>query len=207
MSSTPRLAVMSDSIVQKQAVSSANLNPLIAGRWSPRIYDPSHRLSQSELESLGEAFRWSPSSSNQQPWKLALISSGTELFESITTTGLTGFNQTWAPNASVMAVVMAAESFEGKARDKAATYFDVGLASSQLVTQAESMGLKAHFMGGIVPEAISEALRIQDHSVVCVIAIGKQGPITGQEPEIVTREQAPRTRKDAKDVYLIDSAF
>ena len=207
MSSTPRLAVMSDSIVQKQAVSSANLNPLIAGRWSPRIYDPSHRLSQSELESLGEAFRWSPSSSNQQPWKLALITSGTELFESITTTGLTGFNQTWAPNASVMAVVMAAESFEGKARDMAATYFDVGLASSQLVTQAESMGLKAHFMGGIVPEAISEALRIQDHRVVCVIAIGKQGPITGQEPEIVAREQAPRTRKDAKGVYLIDSAF
>jgi hypothetical protein len=51
----------------------------------------------------------------------------------------------------VLAVVLAAKTFEGKDRDMAETYFDVGLAASQLVTQVESMGLKAHFMGGIVP--------------------------------------------------------
>jgi nitroreductase len=160
-----------------------------------------------ELESIGEAFRWAPSSSNQQPWKLVLLTRGSELFESIASTGLTGFNQTWAPDASALAVVLAAKTFEGKERKMAETYFDVGLASSQLVTQVESMGLKAHFMGGIVPEKITELLNVSEHAVICVIAIGKQGSTEGQEDAIVARERAPRTRNSSSDVYLIDATL
>lgn len=198
---------MSSSIVQKPAETPADLHPLLRDRWSPRIFDANHQLSGAELESLGEAFRWAPSSSNQQPWKLVLLNRGGELFAEVADTGLTGFNRTWAPVASVLAVVLAAKTYEGKSRDMAATNFDVGLASSQLVTQVESMGLKAHFMGGIVPERISETLNVTEHDVVCVIAIGKQGRTEGQDEAIVTREKAPRTRNAPGDVYLIDSAL
>ena len=198
---------MTNSIVQKSANTTAQLHPLIAERWSPRIYDPAHIITEGELESLGEAFRWAPSSSNQQPWKLALLRRGGELFDAVAKSGLTGFNQTWAPNASVLAVVLAAKTFEGKARDMAATYFDVGLAASQLVTQAESMGLKSHYMGGIVPEAIVETLSIKEHEVVCVIAIGKQGSTEGQDQTIVDRENLERTRNNPGDVYLIDKTL
>jgi len=138
---------------------------------------------------------------------LVLLRRGSELFEAIASTGLTGFNQTWAPRASVLAVVLAAKSFEGKDRDMAKTYFDVGLASSQLVTQVESMGLKAHFMGGIVPEKITELLNVSEHAVICVIAIGKQSSTEGHEDAIVARERAPRTRNSSSDVYVIDSAL
>ncbi len=207
LSSTPRLIYMTNSIVHKPANTTAQLHPLVAERWSPRIYDPAHSISKDELESLGEAFRWAPSSSNQQPWKLALLTRGGELFDAVAKSGLTGFNQTWAPNASVLAVVMAAKTFEGKARDMSATYFDVGLAASQLVTQAESMGLKSHYMGGIVPEAIVETLSVQEHEVVCVIAIGKQGSTEGQDQAIVDRENLERTRNSSGDVYLVDRAL
>ena len=207
LSSTPRLSHMNHEIVQKPAETTANLHPLVRDRWSPRIYDPEHNLGMAELESIGEAFRWAPSSSNQQPWKLVLLRRGSELFEAIASTGLTGFNQSWAPRASVLAVVLAAKSFEGKDRDMAETYFDVGLASSQLVTQVESMGLKAHFMGGIVPEKITELLNVSEHAVICVIAIGKQGSTEGHEGAIVARERAPRTRNSSSDVYVIDSAL
>ena len=198
---------MNHEIVQKPADTTANLHPLVRDRWSPRIYDSEHNLGMAELESIGEAFRWAPSSSNQQPWKLVLLRRGSELFEAIASTGLTGFNQTWAPDASALAVVLAAKTFEGKERKMAETYFDVGLASSQLVTQVESMGLKAHFMGGIVPEKITELLKVSEHAVVCVIAIGKQGSTEGHEDAIVVRERAPRTRNSSSDVYLIDATL
>ena len=198
---------MNHEIVQKPADTTANLHPLVRDRWSPRIYDPEHKLSMAELESIGEAFRWAPSSSNQQPWKLVLLTRGSELFEAIASTGLTGFNQTWAPDASALAVVLAAKTFEGKDRNMAETYFDVGLASSQLVTQVESMGLKAHFMGGIVPEKIREDLKEAEHEVVCVIALGKQGSILGKDEAIVSRETAPRTRNNSSDVYVVDSTL
>ena len=198
---------MNHDIVQKPADTTANLHPLVRDRWSPRIYDPEYNLSMAELESIGEAFRWAPSSSNQQPWKLVLLTRGSELFESIASTGLTGFNQTWAPDASALAVVLAAKTFEGKDRNMAETYFDVGLASSQLVTQVESMGLKAHFMGGIVPEKIREDLKEAEHEVVCVIALGKQGSILGKDEAIVSRETAPRTRNNSSDVYVVDSTL
>ena len=207
LSSTPRLSTMNHEIVQKPADTTANLHPLVRDRWSPRIYDPEHNLGMAELESIGEAFRWAPSSSNQQPWKLVLLRRGSELFEAIASTGLTGFNQTWAPDASALAVVLAAKTFEGKDRNMAETYFDVGLASSQLVTQVESMGLKAHFMGGIVPEKITELLNVSEHAVICVIALGKQGSTLGKDKAIVSREKAPRTRNSSSDVYVIDSAL
>jgi len=198
---------MNDEIVQKPADTTADLHPLVRDRWSPRIYDAEHSLSSAELESIGEAFRWAPSSSNQQPWKLVLLTRGSELFESIATTGLTGFNQTWAPDASALAVVLAAKTFEGKDREMAETYFDVGLASSQLVTQVESMGLKAHFMGGIVPEKIREDLKVSEHEVVCVIALGKQGSTLDKDEAIVSRETAPRTRNSSGEVYVINSTL
>ena len=207
LSSTPRLSAMRDEIVQKPADTTADLHTLVRDRWSPRIFDTEHSLGPAELESIGEAFRWAPSSSNQQPWKLVLLTRGSELFESIASTGLTGFNQSWAPDASALAVVLAAKTFEGKDRKMAETYFDVGLASSQLVTQVESMGLKAHFMGGIVPEKIREDLKVSEHEVVCVIALGKQGSILGKDEAIVSRETSPRTRNNSSDVYVIDSTL
>ena len=190
--------------MQKPAITESELHPLIAERWSPRVYDPNHQLTSEELTQIGEAFRWAPSSNNQQPWKLVLLSRDNKLFQEVSKSGLTGFNQSWAPKASAYAVVLAAKTHEGQSRDQAATYFDVGLASSQLVIQAQSMGLSSHFMGGIVKEEIEKTLGISEHWVVCVIAIGKQGSLEGLEAPLVERENLPRARRDATSVYEIN---
>lgn len=190
--------------MQKPAITESELHAPIAERWSPRVYDPGHLLTSEELTQIGEAFRWAPSSNNQQPWKLVLLSRDNKLFQEVSKSGLTGFNRSWAPNASAYAVVLAAKTHEGKSRDQAATYFDVGLASSQLVIQAQAMGLSSHFMGGIVKEEIEKTLGITEHWVVCVIAIGKQGSLEGLEAPLVERENLPRTRRDATSVYEIN---
>jgi hypothetical protein len=67
------------------------------------------------------------------------------------------------------------------------------------------MGLRAHYMGGINPEAVAKTVGAKDQDVICVIAIGKQGTLENQSAELVEREQLERTRKEAGEVYSIDS--
>ena len=98
--------------MQKPAITESELHPLIAERWSPRVYDPHHQLTLEELTQIGEAFRWGPSSNNQQPWKLVLLSRDNQKFQELSASGLTGFNQSWAPKASAYAVVLAAKTVE-----------------------------------------------------------------------------------------------
>jgi len=193
------------SLIEKPAQTSADLHPLIANRWSPRIFDSSYRLSDGEATSLGEAFRWSPSSSNHQNWHVVILRSGTDLFAKISESGLKGFNQTWAPQGSAYAVLLADIKFDGEPRNQGGTHFDVGLAASQLVTQTEAMGLKAHYMGGINHDVVSDIVGAKNREVICVIAIGKQGTIENHSPELVEREVATRTRRDPSEIYSIDS--
>ena len=193
-------------LVTKPANTSANLDQLIRDRWSPRIYDTQHELTQAELESLGEAFRWAPSSSNQQPWKLVIVTRGTDLHAKISEQGLGGFNASWAPNATALAIVLGeTKNAKGEERSKVDTAYDLGLASMKLIIQAESMGLKAHVMGGIDHEAIKNILNANDHFVMVAISIGLQGTLDGQEEAIVTREKALRERKG--DAYLIKQSL
>ena len=190
--------------IEKPAITDSPLHPLIAQRWSPRLYDSDHELSEAELAALGEAFRWAPSSNNQQPWQVVFLTRGSETFNAVAERGLTGFNQSWAPSASAFAVVLAAKTHEGKDREQAGTYFDVGLASSQLVMQAQSMGLYSHFMGGIIPDEISRIIGDESHWVVCVITVGVQGELESAEPAIQDRERTPRARKSSGEVYKIN---
>jgi len=198
---------MSNELITKPAETSANLHPLVGARWSPRIFDSTFSLDDSQVLSLAEAFRWSPSSNNEQPWHLAILNRDTDLFDEVSKTGLGGFNASWAPTSSAYAIVLADKTLKGKPRDMSNTYFDAGLASSQLVTQAEAMGLKAHYMGGIEREQILKTLNGSDREVICVIAVGKQGSVQGQTDELIARESAPRQRKDPADVYTIDGAL
>ena len=196
---------MTHDLLNKPAETSAELHPLIRDRWSPRIFDSSYKMSDDEAASLGEAFRWSPSSSNQQNWHVVILRSGTDLFGQMSESGLKGFNQAWAPQGSAYAVLLADTKFEGEPRNQGGTFFDVGLAASQLVTQTEAMGLKAHYMGGINHDVVSDIVGAKNREVICVIAIGKQGTIENHSPELVQREVATRTRRDSAEIYSIDS--
>ena len=196
---------MTNDLLNKPAETTAELHPLIRDRWSPRIFDSSYKMSDDEAASLGEAFRWSPSSSNQQNWHVVILRSGTDLFGQMSESGLKGFNQAWAPQGSAYAVLLADTKFDGEPRNQGGTFFDVGLAASQLVTQTEAMGLKAHYMGGINHDVVSDIVGAKNREVICVIAIGKQGTIENHSPELVQREVATRTRRDSAEIYSIDS--
>jgi len=190
-------------IISKPAETIVPISDIIANRWSPRVYDLTHELTHGDVLALGEAARWAPSSNNAQPWKFAILLRGTPTFESVSSTGLTGFNQTWAPNSSAYVVVLADKTRpDGKEWDKAVVFYNAGLASAQIVYQAESMGLKSHYMGGIVHDEIEATLEVKDSWVVNVIAIGKQGDASGVSEELQARESATRERKPLEEIII-----
>lgn len=145
-----------------------------------------------------EAARWAPSANNLQPWRYRVVRREEPLFAELTTRGLTGFNQAWAPNASALFVLSVKTVKEdGTSWDKVGTHFDAGLSAAQLVLQAASLGLHAHYMAGIVRDEISRVLAIDEtEHIVVVIAVGEQTDETVfEEGPARERELAPRTRQ------------
>ncbi len=190
-------------LISKPAQTLVPISSLIANRWSPRVFDPNYELSDGDLLALAEAARWAPSSNNAQPWRLAFLKRGTVEFKTLSQQALTGFNQSWAPNCSLYAVVIAEQiKQDGSAWDKAITYYNAGLMSAQLVFQAEHMGLKAHYMGGILHEEIQNLLQIQDAWVVNVIAIGKQASEQSASQDLQDRERVERSRKPLDELVI-----
>lgn len=173
------------------------LEPLIANRWSPRAFDSSRALSRGEVISLLEAARWAPSANNLQPWRYRVALQGQPEFKALAERGLTGFNQAWAPNASALFVLsVKTKKDDGIPLDLATVHFDAGLSAAQLVLQAGSLGLHAHYMAGIVRPEITEILQIDDtEHVVVVIAVGQQADETVLPNEAQReRELAERSR-------------
>ena len=191
--------------IQKPANTSVAISELLANRWSPRVYDPTHEMTKEQVLRLAEAARWAASGNNAQPWRFGFTLRGEELFAKISTGMLSGFNAAWAPNASLY-VLAFADKFraDGTEIDRHAAYFNNALATSQLVLEAEAMGLKAHYMGGVMHDEILKAVGIEDAWLTCVITIGAQGDISGVSDELKQRESATRERKALSDIVVTE---
>ena len=190
--------------ISKPAETSVAIHPLFQNRWSPRAFDAQHNLAEQEVLSLFEAARWAPSSSNAQPWRWSILTRGTAEFEAVVERGLTGSNTVWTPAASALAVLsLRTETDEGKPWGASAE-FDGGLSAMQLALQAEALGLRAHFMGGIRKEEIAQILGIDSKlRVMVVIAIGRQASAQALgDDAAIQRELAPRTRLSLSDIVL-----
>jgi nitroreductase len=187
--------------MQKTAITSAEIAPVLANRWSPRAYDMNHTASQHELLSILEAGRWAPSANNAQPWRYSLATRGSELFEKIVS-ALTGFNQAWAPTASALLVIsMVNQKADGTPNTGA--LLDIGLTAQNIAIQAEELGLSVHMMGGFVRESMREVLELADNlDPALVLTIGKRADASTLEGPAYEREVAPRSRFELDEIVL-----
>jgi nitroreductase len=171
------------------------LHPLLAARWSPRAFDATHVLTDDDVGALLEAARWAPSASNSQPWRFAVAHRGTPEHAAVVE-ALVGWNQQWAPAASVLLVAAAVTvTDEGKPLRWAA--YDTGQAVAHLSLQAQAMGLVVHQMGGFDTEAVARLLG-SDQALVpqTVVAVGRHDPSAALPEKLAAREAAPRERLD-----------
>jgi nitroreductase len=187
--------------MDKRAVTSVPIHPLIADRWSPRSFDESATLSDQDLLAILEAARWAPSAANWQPVRFFVGLRGDKVFELIHA-NLRGFNQAWTPSASALLVVaVAKETSDGKSITTRA--LDAGLAISTLSIQAQALGLRTHPMAGFHHEETLSALDAPAGlEALAVIAIGKLGPAEIFEGQAYEREIAERTRKPLSEIVL-----
>lgn len=167
------------------------------GRWSPRAFAPDP-LTQAQIDSLFEAARWAPSSSNTQPWLFLYATDGPEreVFDAL----LVESNRLWAKRAPMLMFVLAAK-FSKSGRRLGSGHFDTGAAWQSLALQARKMGLYTHPMGGfLVDESYAKLGVPRDrYDVIAAVAIGKRGAITDLPDELVGRE-TPSDRKPLAEV-------
>ena len=187
--------------MQKSAITSAEIAPVLANRWSPRAYDVNHTASQHELLSILEAGRWAPSANNAQPWRFSIATRGSELFDQIVS-ALTGFNQAWAPNASALLVISVLNQ-KADGTPYPGALLDAGLAAQNMMIQTEELGLAAHPIGGMVHDEMRKVLDLADNlDPIMAMTIGKRADASVLEGPAYEREVAPRVRLELDEIVL-----
>jgi nitroreductase len=191
--------------MKKPAITSVNIHPVLAERWSPRSLDNQATIPTEDLTGLMEAARWAPSASNAQPWRFIVARRGDENFKKIKET-LVGFNQAWSPSAAAYIVVVA-NMKNDDGTDRPISLFDSGLATAHLSFEAHHRGYVVHQMAGFDSDVLASTFGLpSSQEAVVVLAIGKQAPAEalGDGP-VLEREIAPRERITLEDLIISGS--
>ncbi len=192
-----------DTLVGKTADTTAELHPLLAERWSPRGFDPTHSLDDEQLTALLEAARWAPSANNSQPWRFLAGRRGDAEFDRLAELLLPG-NQSWAPTASAL-ILVAARTVNDTGRVLPWAMYDTGQAIAALTVQASADGLFVHQMGGFDADAASLRFDLGDTlTPVVMVAVGQHDPQAPLAEPLATRERAPRSRETLDALLLND---
>src|SRR5690606_38745884 len=87
----------------KHATPNHPIHELLARRWSPYAF-ADRPVSKEDLQSLFEAARWAPSSSNEQPWSYIVATRDEPQECARLLSCLVEGNQAWAQAAPVLAI-------------------------------------------------------------------------------------------------------
>lgn len=187
--------------MNKTAETSIAINPLLAERWSPRSFDASAEINNTDLLGLLEAARWAPSASNNQPWRFAVGKRGDETFNALFGS-LAGFNSAWTPRASAL-ILLAIETVDAEGKPRRWAQYDAGLAASLLTVEAHTRNFHVHTMAGFDRDKVRAALGLnQTTEPLMILAIGKVAPAEQLEGPLLERETAPRQRLSIEEILL-----
>jgi nitroreductase len=166
-------------------------------RWSPSVFDDTHRLTAAELTALVTAAAWAPSAGNTQPWRLLVAERGEPLHATLVD-ALSRGNAGWVPRASALLVV-AAQTARAPGEEKDPTpssLYDAGQAAAHVTLQARATGLDAHQFAGFDREAFARQAGVPAwFTVVAGIAVGRHGDPASVDPAIADRERRSRQRR------------
>src|SRR5208283_2987605 len=178
------------------------VHELIQNRWSPRAFSDKP-VSPEILRSLFEAARWTPSSSNEQPWAFIVATKDDpETHDKILST-LVEFNQAWAKHAPVLAIAVSQMEFARNKTPNRNAFYDTGAAVAHLTAEATSRGLFVHQMAGFDPHKAIEVFHIpKGWEPIAVFAIGYPGDPNALPDKLRERESAPRSRKPISEFVM-----
>lgn len=169
------------------------LHPLLAGRRSPRAFDPNAEVTEDETALLLEAARWAPSSWNSQPWRFLVAPRGSGVHERVFAL-LAPHNQRWAGNAGLL-LVGAHLTRSRQGGEMRYGLYDLGQAVAHLTSQATALGLHLHQMAGFDHGGLHNEFALPEEiQPRVVIAIGRLRDPYHLPDDLHERELAPRHR-------------
>ena len=175
------------------------IHKLIADRRSTVLFSEDS-IDQNSLTSLFEAARWAPSSLNQQPWRF-IYAQKRDAFYLDLLSSLLPKNQEWAKNAPLLMVTVAQTTSDYKNRKNDYAWHDTALAFSNLMFQANHIGLSVHPMGGFNREKTIQNLEIPErYEPVIFAAIGYKSHGNNFSEDLLNRENKPRIRKELPEI-------
>jgi nitroreductase len=178
--------------------------PLVAGRWSPRAFDP-RPVEPEKLKRIFEAASWAASSFNEQPWRYFVALASDPHRPKIES--LLVESNAWAKRAPVLIVAAASTTFARNGRPNAVAIHDLGLADASMSLQALQEGVAVHGMAGFdAARAKTELLMPADWQPVAMWAMGYPGGLSSLPEPLRTRELEPRTRRPLSQTVFAGEA-
>jgi nitroreductase len=176
-------------------------------RWSPSVFDASHRLTTDQIATLLHAAQWAPSHGNLQPWRLFVCERGSAAHD-LLVPHLSRGNSGWVPRASVAFLVaskVAPEEGDEKPTDAAVNLYSTGQAAAHLTLQAHATGLWAHQFQGFDKEAVAQRFGVPEPwRMIAGIAVGVRGDAAEVPERDRRREQRERRRRDLREIAYGD---
>ncbi|MBT5572672.1 MAG: nitroreductase family protein [Nitrosomonadales bacterium] len=189
--------------MKKLADTEVQIAPLIAERWSPRVFDPEFIMDENSVKSLLEAARWAPSCFGDQPWKFVIFHKKDASMWAKALNCLSVDNQNWAMDTSLLICVCANKNFKHNDNENKWAKYDSGAASENICLQSTYLGLAAHQMGGFDSDKIRNLANIPvEFDVVSFIAVGKplaEDLLSNEQHEA---EGAKRKRLKLSEIYF-----
>lgn len=182
------------------------VSDLIKNRKSIRAFS-NQAIDPDKINSLFEATRWAPSSTNEQPWVYIYATRDqTELWDKLFSC-LNDGNKAWAKDVPLLILSLARKSFTRFHGTNTYAMYDLGGANSFLSLQAVELGLQVRQMAGFHREEVIEQLNIPDTFEVGVfIAVGYPGDPESLPENLKIREAAPRERFIQQE-FVMNSGF
>jgi nitroreductase len=154
--------------------STDRLHPLLARRWSPQVFDPSHTLGRADVTLLLEAARWAPSAGNSQPWAFIAGQRGDAVHQRLVR-HVAGSASSWAPAASLLIANLAHRYVAGTDWEYSDfALYDLGQAVAHMTVQASALGLSVRQFRAFDQAGIAADFQVPDHwQVTSMAAFGR----------------------------------
>ncbi len=175
-------------------------------RRSKRAYSDKP-IEPEKIQSIFEAARWAPSSSNEQPWVYIYATKDQpELWGKLFDALVEG-NKIWAERAPLLIMSLIRKNFVRNEKPNASAKYDLGAANALLALQATHLGLNVHQMGGFDRQRAAENLNVPDtHEVAVMIAVGYSGDPDMLPENLKEREISPRERY-RQSAFVMNKTF
>lgn len=180
-----------------------SLHPLLAGRWSPTRFDPSHEIAEDEIEVILQAARWAPSAGNSQPWAFIVARRGTAEHVRLVR-HLAGSSAAWAPSASLLVANISHRLVEDTDWEFSEfSVYDLGQAVAHMSIQAQALGLHTRQFRAFDRDGIAEEFAVPAHwEVTTLAAIGRAAADCARTSALEDTGEPPVRARRALDEIL-----